>query len=68
MMSGRTKEETDGIISTETLGMAFEPEQKYENPDGSPIIFNQDFFGNHRDVKTAAGPFADKKASEQKLF
>ena len=28
------KEETDGIISTETLGMAFEPEQKYENPDG----------------------------------
>ena len=25
------KEENDGIISTETLGMAFEPEQKYEN-------------------------------------
>ena len=46
----------------------FEPEQKYENPDGSPIIFNQDFFGNHRDVKTVAGPFTDKKASEQKLF
>ena len=62
------KEENDGIISTETLGMAFEPEQKYENPDGSPIIFNQDFFGNHRDVKTVAGPFMDKKASEQKLF
>lgn len=62
------KEETDGIISTETLGMAFEPEQKYENPDGSPIIFNQDFFGNHRDVKTVAGPFTDKKAAEQKLF
>ena len=62
------KEENDGIISTETLGMAFEPEQKYENPDGSPIIFNQDFFGNHRDVKTVAGPFTDKKASEQKLF
>ena len=62
------KEETNGIISTETLGMAFEPEQKYENPDGSPIIFNQDFFGNHRDVKTVAGPFTDKKASEQKLF
>ena len=62
------KEETDGIISTETLGMAFEPEQKYENPDGSQIIFNQDFFGNHRDVKTVAGPFTDKKAAEQKLF
>ena len=35
---------------------------------GSPIIFNQDFFGNHGDVKTVAGPFTDKKASEQKLF
>ena len=42
-------ENTDGIISTETLGIAFEPEQKYENPDGSPIIFNQDFSGEHRD-------------------
>ena len=48
--------------------MAFEPEQKYENPDGSPIIFNQDFFGNHRDVRTVAGPFTGKKAAEQKLF
>ena len=24
------------IITTEVLGMAFEPEQKFENPDGSP--------------------------------
>lgn len=62
------KEETDGIISTETLGMAFEPEQKYENPDGSPIIFNQDFFGNHRDVKTVAGPFTDKKHLSRSSF
>ena len=51
------KEETNGIISTETLGMAFEPEQKYENPDGSPIIFNQDFFG-----------YQVKRVSAQRLF
>lgn len=52
-------EETAAIISTETLGIAFEPEQKYENPDGSPIIFNQDFYGNHREIQTYAGPFAE---------
>ena len=46
-----------GVISTETLGMAFEPEEKYENPDGTPIVFNEDYFGNHRGVRTASGPF-----------
>ena len=33
------------IVSTETLGMAFEPEQKYENPDGTPIAFDGDYLG-----------------------
>ena len=47
-----------GVISTETLGMAFEPEQKFENPDGTPIRFNVDFFGNHRPINPLAGPFA----------
>lgn len=61
-------ENTDGIISTETLGIAFEPEQKYENPDGSPIIFNQDFSGEHRDVLTCAGPFTNKESASRKLF
>lgn len=45
-------------IATATLGMAFEPEQKYENPDGSPITFNEDYFGDSRRVKTAPGPIA----------
>ena len=46
-----------GIISTKTLGIAFEPEQKFENPDGTPIIFDTDFFGNHREAKAFPGPF-----------
>ncbi len=33
------------VITTDVLGMAFEPEQKFENPDGSPIVFNEDYFG-----------------------
>ena len=45
-------------IATETLGMAFEPEQMYENPDGTPIVFNEDFFGNMRPFTPIAGPFA----------
>ncbi len=57
----------NGIVSTKTLGMAFEPEQKYENPDGSPIVFNQDFFGNHRGTHTWAGPF-DVDFTTTKLF
>lgn len=59
---------TVGILSTEDLGTAFEPEQKYENPDGSPISFRQDYFGSRRDVVTIAGPFLDKEAAAGKLF
>ena len=50
------KEHTCSCISTETLGMAFEPEQKFENPDGSPIIFNIDYFDQHRGLYPTSGP------------
>jgi len=46
------------MINTEILGKAFEPEQYYENPDGTPICFNSDYFGNHRGVHVIPGPFA----------
>ncbi len=45
------------MIDTDTLGMAFEPEQRFEDPDGSPITFDTDYFGNRRETVTA-GPFA----------
>ncbi len=45
------------MVSTQLLGMAFESEQKFENPDGSPIVFDSDYFGNHREVTPKAGPF-----------
>ena len=57
-----------GIITTATLGEAFEPEQRYENPDGTPITFDQDYFGHARvGVKTVAGPFARVAEADQKL-
>ncbi len=45
------------LITTKTLGMAFEPEQYYENPDGTPIVFDEDYFGEKR-AHVTAGPFA----------
>ena len=48
-----------GVITTTLLGAAFEPEQRFENRDGSDIIFNEDFFGNHRGSHVVPGPFAE---------
>ena len=56
------------LISTKTLGKAFEPQQEYENPDGSPITFDYDFLGNHRTVDVIPGPFATKEDAQNKLF
>ncbi len=53
----------DSIISSDFLGLAFEPEQRFENPDGTDLGLERDYFGNHRDTDTIPGPFAkaDKK-------
>lgn len=56
-----------GIISTELLGEAFEPEQKFENPDGTEIIFNEDYFGEAREINPLAGPFAGKNNVQKAL-
>lgn len=61
-------ENTTSTISTEILGMAFEPEQMFENPDGSEIIFNEDYFGEHRGVNPTAGPIEKAEDLERKLF
>ena len=46
------------FVSTEMLGEAFEPEQKFEEPDGTPILFAYDYFGEKREIVPLAGPFA----------
>jgi hypothetical protein len=46
-------------INTEVLGLAFEPEQRFENPDGSPIQFDTDYFGRKRGRFPVAGPFEE---------
>lgn len=56
------------FISTDLLGMAFEPEQKFESPDGSPILFDRDYFGARRDIFPLPGPFADEENARQILW
>ncbi len=46
------------LIDTDTLGMAFEPEQRFEAPDGSDIVFDTDIKGKKRAAAIKAGPFA----------
>lgn len=52
------KDFQDGIIHSGILGEAFEPEERYENPDGSDIVLNEDYFGNHRGLTAVPGPAA----------
>ena len=51
----------DGIITSDLLGKAFEPEQRFENPDGTEIIFDRDYFGDHRGTDALPGPFTDEE-------
>lgn len=50
------------FVSTDFLGIAFEPEQKFENPDGTSIIFDRDYFGDKRTIAPLPGPFAKKSS------
>lgn len=56
------------IVGTDMLGMAFEPEERYENPDGAPIQLNIDYAGMQRSDNPIAGPFASRESSETKLY
>ena len=42
----------DSIITSDILGCAFEPNQRFENPDGSAIVFDEDYFGLRRELST----------------
>ena len=62
------KDFRDGIITSDLLGVAFEPEQRFENPDGTEIIFDRDYFGEHRGTDSLPGPFADPEQLSRTLW
>ncbi len=56
------------LINSDTLGRAFEPEQRFENPDGSSILFDEDFLGLRRGEKPLPGPFAGAAEADMRLW
>ena len=58
----------DGIITSDILGCAFEPEERFENTDGTAITFDSDYLGGHRGISAIPGPFASKEAAAGELF
>ena len=62
------KDYTAGIIDSDTLGKAFQPEQRFENPDGSAITFDRDYFGDTRGITAVPGPFVSKASLKKALW
>ena len=57
-----------GTIHSDLLGNAFEPDQRFEAPDGSPITFDRDYYGNHHTLTTLPGPFAEPGEEKSNLW
>ncbi len=56
------------VVSSDSLGKAFEPEQRFENPDGTDLRLDLDYFGGHRGLSTIPGPFADVESANKVLW
>ena len=56
------------LLKTDDIAMAFEPEQKYENPDGTPITFDTGILGTKRDSAPIPGPFVNKDEAGKNIF
>ena len=48
------------VVTTEVLGMAFEPEQLYENADGTPLTIDTDLIGQPYGAMPLPGALAAK--------
>ena len=57
-----------GMIDSDVLGRAFEPDQRFENPDGTMIRFDADYLGDHRGIEILPGPFAAEDAVGKALW
>ena len=54
-------------VNTEVLGEAFEPEQRFEAPDGLPLTFDRDYLGQRRSLHPLPGPFANAEEHTEPL-
>ena len=59
------------IVNGTDLGIALVPEAVFDNPDGSLLLFNSDYFNENRDFReNKAGPFSNigKRGNKIKLW
>jgi hypothetical protein len=55
-------------VTSDLLGKAAVSALPYENPDGSPLVVDTDYFGHRRDpAKPTAGPFEQPATGQTKL-
>ena len=54
-------------VTSDRLGEPRIVEERYENPDGSPIDFSLDLLGNRRDSGIHIGPFANPQAGINRI-
>lgn len=66
-LTGAAERVAPQIISTETLGTAFETEARYENPDGTPLTVGEDFYGSPICGAVCAGPVQTDLSVRQTL-
>ncbi|MCY3018352.1 MAG: right-handed parallel beta-helix repeat-containing protein [Planctomycetota bacterium] len=61
-------ERTRKLVTTELLGKAVIPDQAYENPDGTPLGIDTDYFGKKRNENNPfPGPFEISEGGKQVL-
>lgn len=56
------------LVTTEQLGMPRIVEERYENPDGSGIVFNRDICGEKRNGNILAGPFCSLEKGKNRIM
>ena len=59
---------TPSTVKTSMLGMPRITEELYENADGTPIVFDKDFFGNSRGGTPTVGAIEGLKSGKQKIL
>ena len=55
------------IVTTDSLGKTYYSNGYYENPDGTKLAIDKDFFGTVRGPKPTPGPFENLRQGENEF-
>lgn len=66
-LPGEVVELQTDIVDTDKLGTLRLVDTVYDDPDGNPITLDKDYFGQHRENRSCAGPFAHVHAGKNRI-